>query len=176
MPYAPPKNAAILFDDSILPAEPDYQAIQEFFTKFAVQSVFFDFERPKSEELCRFLRTVPLSEMIVPPHYAGICDSYVLAPPYRLNIPYTQYLQTLRQKYRRTVIDLAPVCCSLRNGVWRQDLACRHTGGQFSEKHRCMYLTQSTELHFYDTRASLLSRAAASGCPCLLPLAEFENL
>lgn len=176
LPYAPPKDAAILFDDSVLPSCADFAAVQNMLDAYSVHTVFFDFEKPKNETLCNLLSSVRVQNAVVPLHYAGVCVSRVLSPAYRPNIPYEAYLQAVRRRCVRPVIDLSPIGWRLKDGVWTHEHLSGHAGGQFSEKHQCMYQANGTQLHFYDTKSSLLARAAASGLPCLLPFDEYQTL
>lgn len=174
IPYLPPRGAAILFDDRIVPAYADLDAARDLLAEY--RTVFFDFEHPKNELLCRLLASVPCPSIVVPPQYAGLCHAFVLVRAYRPSLPFDAYLQAVRRQFRRPVLDLSPISFCLRNGLWQREPVSAQTGGRLSPKHRCMYRSQGTELHFFDTKESLLARANACGLPCLLPLSEFEAL
>lgn len=176
MPYAPPKGSAILFDDSIIPENADLESVKAMLSAYDILTVFFDFEKPKSNLLCRLLCNVSLENIIISPQYAGVCSSYVLVPAYRPCKPFESYLQAVRHQFRFPMLDLSPIHCRLKNGIWQQESNSAPPRRNFSAKHRCMYDASGTELHFFDTKQTLLARAAASGLPCLLPLDEFEAL
>lgn len=176
IPYEPPHGSTILFDDSILPMHADPKRLQSFLDAHHIDTVVFDFEKPKCKEFCCLLSDLRLKTAVVPPQYARIRPFHVLVPAYRPNVAYEAYLQAVRRQHPHPVIDLSPICCRLKDGVWtcEDDSFC--TGGQLSSKQRCMYLADGKELHFYDTKRTLLSRAASGGLPCLLPYVEFASL
>lgn len=180
IPYAPPQNAAILFDDRTIPERASLSQFTEFCTRYQIKTVIFDFEQPKNEQLIKLLRTAASLEWIAPVQYASCCPSAVLCASYFPKEPFAAYLRRIRTKIRNPVLDMFPVCCSVCGGTWTKESQAPERGGRLSAANRCMYLTQQTgnglKIRFYDTQKTVLLRAKESGLPCLLPLAEFERL
>ncbi len=176
VPYVPPSGAAILLDDSILPADTNSRQIQQWIDAYHIDTIIFDFEKPKNEVLCRLIANLRVKTAVVPPQYAGIVACYVLVPAYQPRVAFEAYLQTVRRQYRNPMIDLAPIRSCLKSGVWAREDGFEVSNSYFSAKQQCMYRADGNKLHFFDTKRTLLSRAAASGLPCLLPYDEFAAL
>lgn len=180
MPYIPPEHSVILFDDRFVPLNAEIHHFCEMIKSQKIKTVIFDFEKPKNDVLCRLVLSVQTSEKFVPEQYAGICSAGILVSPYTPKEPFAAYIRRMRAKHSCLLLDLRPIGCSVNGGKWTQSKTAENRCGRFSEANQCLYQTRKnaagTEIYFYDTQKTLLSRASAAGVPCLLPLAEFERL
>lgn len=169
-PCLPDENAVILFDDRIIPEQPTSDGLISFCREHRVRSVIFDFEKKPNAW------SAPLSENSLLSEYVRI-----LVPPYHPKVAFSEYLQTVRKRCQKPVIDLKPINCTLNCGIWKEETALPcDIIGCYSEKHCCMYCIEkngsSVSIRYYDTKKTVRKRAEKSGLPCLLPLSEYEKL
>ena len=180
IPYPLPANSAILFDDRSIPPNASVLPLQEFVEAQQVHTVVFDFEKPKNKLLCDIISSLRVREKYFPVQYSGLIDTGVFLKPYIPKVSFSAYLHNAQKHCGMPLLDLQPINCAVCRGQWKQRKTEEFCSGRYSEANRCMYLTTSgqagTEIIFYDTQKTVLARAAASGLPCLLPLAEFESL
>lgn len=178
-PYEPPANAVVMFDDRVVPTSADCDGLQVFLERHSVEAVIFDFEKPPSGSLCALVRSVRNVQIILPPQYAGAVNADILVPPYLPRESFAAYISRFKQRYGEIILDLRPIRHTLCRGVCEPD-ADTLPSGRPSVANYCQYAAVQkcgqTMLRFYDTQKTVLSRAAASGLPCLLPLAEFDKL
>lgn len=179
-PYPLPKGSAVLFDDSVLPDCVRPALLQEFLSDQAVETLVFDFERPKTELLCDLIQSVRKVQTVVPPAYAALRHSAVLAPAYHPREPFAMYLQRWQKKERNLVLDLSPVRSDLCGGRWQSSKQRVQHKGCFAAKNQCMYCTERQQngaiFRFFDTKKTLHTRAASSGLPCIVPMSEYLSL
>lgn len=178
-PYALPPDAIVLFDDRTVPKTIRPEILHDFIRANRIETLIFDFEQAKTERLCHLVQSVKEIPTVVSPAYAALCSSAVLLPPYHPREPFSGFLQRRAQQHRKFMMDCSPVGAVLCGGRWENEHV-RRSGGCFAAKQQCMYRTAQTKsgmkLHFYDTRKTLLARAAAARMPCIVPLSEFLSL
>lgn len=159
--YPPPRHAVVIFDDAVLPLRSPADALNRFCEKYQPDTVVFDFEKAAET----------LSDSIC----SAVSCGKLLAKPYHPKELLADYLK----RNGTAIPSFQPLRCVLSENRWDHEAAAPQNGC-YSARHGCMYSTgQSacgTEIHFFDTKQSVLRRAASLGSPSIMPLKSFEML
>lgn len=159
--YPPPLHAVVIFDDAVLPLHSPAGALRRFCEEFQPDTVILDFERQDTALTDRLLKELSCARL--------------LAKPYHPKDLLSDYLHQIGN----AIPAFLPLHCVLSDSRWTDETAVPKNGC-YSARHGCMYAAGQnkcgTEIRFFDTKQSVLRRAASLRMPGIMPLKAFEAL